>query len=438
MTPAHLGGHDGNTHMDAAVLDYLVARYGAKRLLDVGCGPGGVVKLARQRGLCATGIDGDPAVAAESVVTHDYTQGPLAWPEPVDLVWSVEFVEHVEEKFSENFRATFLAGRHLFLTHALPGQGGHHHVNERPPEYWIGLLRSDGWVLDTEATSDVKRIATDPCIRRAALVLQKALPPAVTVVVQTIPGREHLLARLRENLDRSDASGSYHVLYGDCGGVVDDPSAVSRLRGFGEHLPALLRWLGEQPTEYAIHLEDDAIVNEHLLHNVRSWPAVRRDDFGAGWLLNTWEQRRDEQTMDWNGIAYRCGDVWCSVGLLLRTDQCEEWAERFERLCSSGKGFDVYMSRAVRGARKLNYLHDPPIVEHDLGCGSSQRHDFLKPRTHDSGGTFSATWKRGRDAVPHYGGPGCVSSVAGQSPAPLQGGSGKWTRYYSNAKPRRR
>jgi hypothetical protein len=30
----------------------------------------------------------------------------------------------------------------IFLTHALPGQGGYHHVNEQNAEYWIDKIES--------------------------------------------------------------------------------------------------------------------------------------------------------------------------------------------------------------------------------------------------------------------------------------------------------
>src|SRR5689334_17484085 len=131
-TPAHLGGHFNRTNEDAATLDYLIERFSVRSMLDVGCGPGGMLDRARERLIIALGIDGDPAMERPDVIIHDYTTAPLFMASRSDLIWCVEFVEHVEARYIPHFLATFRAGRVLFLSHALPGQGGHWHVNEQP------------------------------------------------------------------------------------------------------------------------------------------------------------------------------------------------------------------------------------------------------------------------------------------------------------------
>ena len=49
--PAHLGGHDNETHLDNGVLDYMISKYKIESYVDVGCGPGGMVELAASKGL---------------------------------------------------------------------------------------------------------------------------------------------------------------------------------------------------------------------------------------------------------------------------------------------------------------------------------------------------------------------------------------------------
>jgi SAM-dependent methyltransferase len=171
--PPHLGGHFGNTNVDTATLDYLIARYSVQTMLDVGCGPGGMLDAAKERGIEAYGVDGDPHMARWNVQIHDYTLGPLpsdGW----DLVWSVEFVEHVEAKYQDNYLATFDGGRVLFLTAAPPGFPGHHHVNCQPPQYWIDVLSTRGWALDTEATQWVRANGGHPFSTRQGLVFVKS------------------------------------------------------------------------------------------------------------------------------------------------------------------------------------------------------------------------------------------------------------------------
>jgi hypothetical protein len=158
---AHLGGHESLNQFDEGAFDYLVARFGVRTMIDVGCGPPGMIYYAARQGVRAVGVDGDPLVARDSrvVIEHDYTRKPLYAGE-FDLGWSVEFVEHVEERFVPNVMATFRGCCHVFLTAAVPDQPGYHHVNCRPPEYWIEQFRRAGFALDAAATDGVRRHST--------------------------------------------------------------------------------------------------------------------------------------------------------------------------------------------------------------------------------------------------------------------------------------
>lgn len=82
---------------------FLISEYRIKSFLDIGCGPGGMVALASMRGLEAVGIDGDWQVPKEpdtNIIIHDFTNGPCYTVKPeFDLGWSVEFLEHVDEKY---------------------------------------------------------------------------------------------------------------------------------------------------------------------------------------------------------------------------------------------------------------------------------------------------------------------------------------------------
>lgn len=167
-TPTHLGGHDRITHLDKGALDYLVGRFRIRSMLDVGCGPGGMVLLARSLGLSADGVDGDPAVREflPDVIQHDFIKGPmirrLSYGESYkwDLAWSVEFLEHVEERYLLNVFAALDRCCVVFVTHALPGVGGYHHVNCRSEAYWCNRFGLNGFVLDEEATTGCRAAST--------------------------------------------------------------------------------------------------------------------------------------------------------------------------------------------------------------------------------------------------------------------------------------
>lgn len=154
--PEHLGGHQGRSHVDVGALDFLIEEYNIKTMVDVGQGPGAMVELARLKGLEAYGIDGDPTVKAD--VLHDYSTGPYSLDSGVDLAWSVEFLEHVDEEYLPNFMETFKGADYVFCTAAKPGEPGHHHVNCQPAAYWISKFAEHGFIFDLVNTCKIRYV----------------------------------------------------------------------------------------------------------------------------------------------------------------------------------------------------------------------------------------------------------------------------------------
>jgi SAM-dependent methyltransferase len=175
--PKHLGGHCRRTHLDVAVLHYFTERHGVTSLLDVGCGPGGMVEEALRLGLRAVGIDGDFTLPPHDWrVVHDFTTGPINLG-PFDLGWSVEFLEHVEERFIPNYMAAFAGCRRVVCTHAPPGKPGFHHVNTRDDDYWIETFHRHGFAFAPEDTQAVRQISNmeRDFMRKTGLVFEHCL-----------------------------------------------------------------------------------------------------------------------------------------------------------------------------------------------------------------------------------------------------------------------
>jgi len=158
-TPKHLGGHMNVTHTDAGALAWLHSKYAVQSMIDIGCGPGGMEAIAIQLGLSWQGVDGDPLCSRNGIVTHDYCTGPLEVGS-IDLAWSVQFVEQVNEVYVDNFMRTFACARCVCLTHALPGKRGWHHVNCQAPGYWINVFEHYGLFFDERATEELRRRST--------------------------------------------------------------------------------------------------------------------------------------------------------------------------------------------------------------------------------------------------------------------------------------
>ena len=162
---AHLGGHENETHLDEGAVDYLIKTFDIKSVLDIGCGPGGMVELFDSKKLCVIGIDGDDKVertekASKLITIHDFAKGSFIPKTTFDLGWSVEFVEHVDVEFMPNFIETFKHCKYVAMTHALPGQPGHHHVNCKPFEYWLGVMEYNNFSLLVDGTNDMRQAST--------------------------------------------------------------------------------------------------------------------------------------------------------------------------------------------------------------------------------------------------------------------------------------
>lgn len=175
--PDHLGGHCYITNMDLGVFNELRARHSPRSFLDIGCGPGGMVAHAAGAGLRARGIDGDFTLAFDGldVLVHDFTAGPAPLDAAYDLGWCVEVLEHVHERFLDNVRPAFQACTRLWVTHAVPGQDGWHHVNCQATPYWVEVFRRWGFRVDMAASETLRRRTTmaGPYSKRSGLLLER-------------------------------------------------------------------------------------------------------------------------------------------------------------------------------------------------------------------------------------------------------------------------
>jgi SAM-dependent methyltransferase len=159
----HLGGNflelNPSTHSPSA-WNYIIQKYNIKSVLDVGSGTGYAAKWFSEQGLKTTAIDGleyNVANAVYPTLQVDLTEN--SHTEDVDLVNCVEVVEHIEEEYLDNLLTTLCCGKYLMMTHGLPGQPGHHHVNCQPKEYWIDHLKARGFEEITEDSATLKSLA---------------------------------------------------------------------------------------------------------------------------------------------------------------------------------------------------------------------------------------------------------------------------------------
>ncbi len=177
--PDHLGGQNGRSWTDDGSLN-IMWDLGCRKMLDVGCGLGGQVKLAESLGWESYGVDGDWTVLPKqsNFLLNDYTKGSPTLNYEVDLIWCVEFLEHVEEKYMDNYMSTFQdsKAKYLIVTHAVPGQAGHHHVNCQEEDYWLDAFKKYGFEYDETLTKQIRQKSTmkKPFVARTGLVFKRS------------------------------------------------------------------------------------------------------------------------------------------------------------------------------------------------------------------------------------------------------------------------
>lgn len=159
----HLGGNlmegDAWTHCPG-VWNYVIDRFAVKSVLDLGCGLGYSSHYFKRKGLDVIAVDGMIENVHHSIhpsILFDLTQNYVTTR--VDLVHCQEVVEHIEEKYIDNLLKSLACGKFILMTNALPGQGGYHHVNEQPIEYWIDHLKKYNCEYMAEDTARIRRIA---------------------------------------------------------------------------------------------------------------------------------------------------------------------------------------------------------------------------------------------------------------------------------------
>jgi hypothetical protein len=136
----------------AAVLPLVLQWVRPASVIDVGCGEGIWLSVARQHGISRVkGVDGDYvnrerlAIPADQFVAHDLTKS-FSDGNRYDLVMSLEVAEHLPESAAAGFIDTLTGlGDVVLFSAAIPFQGGLDHIHLRWQSYWAGLFSDRGY-----------------------------------------------------------------------------------------------------------------------------------------------------------------------------------------------------------------------------------------------------------------------------------------------------
>lgn len=126
-------------------------------MLDLGCGDGTMVKMAKGLGIGAVGVD----ILDTADVVHDLTTPLELGEKTFDLILCIEVAEHLPKSAASTLMWSIGRYAHpnsrLVFSAAMPGQGGNNHLNEQPPRYWRSMLYEIGkWSYRDDLTSKLQ------------------------------------------------------------------------------------------------------------------------------------------------------------------------------------------------------------------------------------------------------------------------------------------
>ena len=141
-----------NRHSAETILGMLFEVLAPQSMLDVGCGLGTWLSVARELGVSEIrGIDGEwlnksrLRIPEHMVRVQDLEKG-FDFKRRFDLVTCLEVAEHLDGSAAKGFvNSLSMHSDVLLFSAAIPFQGGHHHVNEQWPDYWRALFEERGY-----------------------------------------------------------------------------------------------------------------------------------------------------------------------------------------------------------------------------------------------------------------------------------------------------
>lgn len=200
--------------------------------------------------------------------------------------------------------------------------------------------------------------------------------PTLSVVIMACAREGSPLGRLQQSLHDSDVGRQYRVVL------------QRRNQDLWDHWRTVHRTAAACGTDMVLVLEDDAIVNRHIAHNIQTWYWPWSAGFGCGFVYNpggycqrdTWYQGPNH----WFG----------TVGVVYQPKLLERVIDpTYETRKKWGGAFDNAVTQQVLRTGKKIRVHYPALVEHLDDTPSAMGH----PRAgsmRTSRGTFDANFRR--------------------------------------------
>lgn len=147
--------HDELVHNFKAaeeILPFIIEQFNPNSMIDVGCGIGTWLKVAKDLGVKEIlGVDGSYVdlkllkIQSEEFLAKDL-RNPFDLNKKFDIGLCLEVAEHLPASSAEIFISTLCKHTDIVVfSAAIPSQGGQNHINEQWPNYWANLFLLNGF-----------------------------------------------------------------------------------------------------------------------------------------------------------------------------------------------------------------------------------------------------------------------------------------------------
>lgn len=140
-----------NTPSASIILTYLKEHFNFKSSLDIGCGGGTWLAVAKKLGVKEVfGVDGidvpnKVGIEKSEFLQYDLTT-KLSLSRRFDLGICMEVAEHLPADSADGLVEMLTTHSDVILfSAAIPGQGGQYHINEQWPAYWQSKFKAKGY-----------------------------------------------------------------------------------------------------------------------------------------------------------------------------------------------------------------------------------------------------------------------------------------------------
>lgn len=149
-----------------SIVSAIDTEFNPETVIDLGCGVGHYLRAFQDRNVSIHGVEGAEKafnqlqIPVDKVEHYDLRE-PYSPPEEYELAICFEVAEHLPERSASTLVDSLAdCAPQVLFTAATPGQGGTHHVNEQPREYWIQKFSDRGYTYEDE-TVQVLRTEMD-------------------------------------------------------------------------------------------------------------------------------------------------------------------------------------------------------------------------------------------------------------------------------------